>query len=140
LVKPNAQKTEIQMKIADARIAALTVSALWMPSPAVIQWMIKGGEITAQIFEEIEAAMLDVFGRTDRQANASVDDPNAARNFAILAAAEAVRMWGGYNPSVRYASLAYGMSKSPYVQGDDGASQLRREELATQFTAAICGQ
>ncbi len=124
------------MKIVDARMAALAVAGLWMPNPAVIQWMIVGGEITAQILEEIEAAMFDAFGRTDRSANASADDLDAARKFAILAAAEAARFWGGYAPSVRYASLAYGMSKSPYV-ADDLVSQQLREQFAEEFAVMI---
>jgi len=126
------------MKIEQARMAALAVAGLWTPSPQVIQWMIVGGEITSQVFDEIETAMLGAFGRTDRQANVSLDDPTAARKFAILAAAEAARMWGGYSPSVRYAALAYALSKYPYVQDESDASH--REVLATQFVAAICSQ
>lgn len=126
------------MKIVHARMAALAVAGLWMPNPPVIQWMIEGEEITSQVLEEIEVALVDAFGHAGRPLDVTVDDPQAAKKFAVLAAAEAARFWGGYNPSmaVSRASLAYGISKSP---DDERGSGLNRQELAKQFVTAICG-
>ncbi len=129
------------MTIVHARMAALVVAGLWMPNPQVVQWMIVGGEISERVLYEIERALFGVFGHADRPFDVSIEDSQAAKKFAVLAAAEAARFWGGYNPSmaVSYASLAYGLTKSPCVPSDDRASELNRQELAKQFVAAICG-
>jgi hypothetical protein len=129
------------MKIEHARMAALVVAGLWMPNPPTIRWMVGGGEPSEYVLKEIERALFAAFGHADQSSKVPVDDPNAAKKLAVLAAAEAARFWGGYNPSMAmsHASLAYGITKSPYVQEDDWVPNLHRQEFVKQFIASTCG-
>lgn len=117
----------------DARMAALAVSALWGPEPATLLWLVHGGHMTLEVQADLERALEKAGGIIPIY----VDDPDGAKKFAVFAACRLAGFPGDYDV-YRYASLAYGTSKSPHVRGDS-VSQVRREELATQFIAAIRG-
>ena len=124
-----------------ALTGALAVASFWMPSPKGLKWMVHGGEASAEVIDEIRAALIDSFGDDKEVTLDMIDmtDVRAARRCAIIAAARVAGLWGHcpHWQTLAFAALAYGLVKSPH-QGDAVSRELC-DELAADFVSAITG-